>query len=333
MVANTKVVLVQRPDGEPKVEDFKIVEDETAELNDGEVLLDVEHLSIDAFIRTTLDDRDSHHGAMDLNAPVMALGIGRVRESRFEGLNQGDAVFGPMGAQTHVVWPGGMLRKLDESDVPARAYLGVMGMTTGLTAYAGMLARGQVQEGDTVVVSAAAGAVGTVACQLAKIAGGRVIGIAGGEEKCKWLTDVIGCDAAVDYKSGDLNEKLKEACPDGINVFFDNVGGDVLDAALDNIAKGARVVICGAISQYNDMENVTGPRLYLRIPERNASMLGFTVDHFAEQFGEWEANMAGWIKEGKLDLPEHIIEGIDSFPEAIVTLMTGGHKGKLLVAP
>ncbi len=155
----------------------------------------------------------------------------------------------------------------------------------------------------------------------------------GGEEKCKWLTDVIGCDAAVDYKSGDLNEKLKDACPDGINVFFDNVGGDVLDAALDNIAKGARVVICGAISQYNDMENVTGPRLYLRIPERNASMLGFTVDHFAEQFGEWEANMAGWIKEGKLDLPEHIIEGIDSFPEAIVTLMTGGHKGKLLVAP
>jgi NADPH-dependent curcumin reductase CurA len=333
MTTAKQVLLKKRPEGEPVESDFELVEAEMPELNEGEVLLKVEHLSIDAFIRTTLDGPQGLHGTMDVDTPVMALGIGRVLDSRSPDLNQGDAVFGPMGAQTHVIWPANMLRKVDESEVPARTYLGALGMTTGLTAYAGMICCGDVKEGDTVVVSGAAGAVGTVACQLAKIAGARVIGIAGGEEKCKFLTDEIGCDAAADYKAGDLNAKLKELCPDGINVFFDNVGGDVLDAALDNIAKEARVVICGAISQYNDMENVTGPRLYLRIPERNARMIGFTVDHYADQFPKMESDIAGWIKDGKMKLPEHVMDGIESFPGAIIALMTGGHMGKLLVAP
>lgn len=333
MATVQKVVLAKRPSGEPVESDFQMVEAELPELKDGEALLKVEHLSIDAFIRTTLDGPTGLHGTMDLEAPVTALGIGRVVESKSDDLNQGDAVFGPMGAQTHVIWPAAMLRKLDESEVPARTYLGAMGMTTGLTAYAGMICCGKVQPGDTVVVSAAAGAVGSVACQLAKIAGACVIGIAGGAEKCEWLKNEIGCDEAADYKAGDLNEQLKALAPDGINVFFDNVGGDVLDAALDNIAKEARVVICGAISQYNDMEHVTGPRLYLRIPERNASMLGFTVDHFAELFPQMETEIAGWIKEGKMNLPEHVVEGIENFPKALITLMTGGHMGKLLVAP
>ena len=278
MTASRKIVLTQRPDGEPVESDFALVDSELKTLDDGEVLLKVEHLSIDAFIRTMLDDRDGHHGKIDLDAPVMALGIGRVVDSRSAELQQGDAVFGPMGAQTHVVWPAAMLRKLDESSVPARTYLGALGMTTGLTAYAGMMCVGKVQPEETVVVSAAAGAVGSMACQIARIAGARVIGIAGGEEKCDFLRSDIGCHDAVDYKSGNLADKLRESCPDGIDVFFDNVGGEVLDAALDNIAKCARVVICGAISQYNDMTQVTGPSLYLRIPERNASMLGFTVD-------------------------------------------------------
>jgi NADPH-dependent curcumin reductase CurA len=333
MTTTRKAVLTKRPDGEPVESDFKIEEAELPELQEGEVLLKVEHLSIDAFIRTTLDGPDGLHGTMEVGTPVMALGIGRVVDSRSDDMNQGDAVFGPMGAQTHVIWNAAMLRKVEEKDVPARTYLGALGMTTGLTAYAGMLICGKIEEGDTVVVSAAAGAVGSIACQLAKIAGARVIGIAGGPDKCKFLTDVIGCDEAADYKAGDLKERLKELAPDGINVFFDNVGGDVLDAALDNIAKGARVVICGAISQYNDMEHVTGPRLYLRIPERNASMIGFTVDHYADQFPKMEEDISGWIKEGKINLPEHVIEGVDNFPNAIVTLMSGGHMGKLLVAP
>jgi len=331
MTASRKIVLTQRPDGEPVESDFALVDSELKTLDDGEVLLKVEHLSIDAFIRTMLDDRDGHHGKIDLEAPVMALGIGRVVDSRSAELQQGDAVFGPMGAQTHVVWPAAMLRKLDESSVPARTYLGALGMTTGLTAYAGMMCVGKVQPEETVVVSAAAGAVGSMACQIARIAGARVIGIAGGEEKCDFLRSDIGCHDAVDYKSGNLADKLREACPDGIDVFFDNVGGEVLDAALDNIAKCARVVICGAISQYNDMTQVTGPSLYLRIPERNASMLGFTVDHYADQFPDMEADIAKWIQSGELSLPEQVEEGIENFPGALIKLMTGGHKGKLLV--
>jgi len=333
MTTIRKVVLSQRPNGAPEETDFTLVEADLKELEEGEVLLKVEHLSIDAFIRTMLDDRDGHHGKIDLDSPVTALGIGRVVDSRSEDLQQGDAVFGPMGAQTHVIWPAGILRKLDESIVPARTYLGALGMTTGLTAYAGMICVGKVQPAETAVVSAAAGAVGSMACQIAKIAGARVIGIAGGEEKCDYLRSEIGCDAAVDYKSGDLSSKLKETCPDGIDVFFDNVGGDVLDAALDNIAKCARVVICGAISQYNDMTSVAGPSLYLRIPERNASMLGFTVDHYADQFPRMEEHISGWIQSGELSLPEQVEKGIESFPLALVKLMTGGHKGKLLVEP
>jgi len=333
MTTIRKVVLSQRPNGAPEETDFTLVEADLKELEEGEVLLKVEHLSIDAFIRTMLDDRDGHHGKIDLDSPVTALGIGRVVDSRSEDLQQGDAVFGPMGAQTHVIWPAGILRKLDESSVPARTYLGALGMTTGLTAYAGMICVGKVQPAETAVVSAAAGAVGSMACQIAKIAGARVIGIAGGEEKCDYLRSEIGCDAAVDYKSGDLSSKLKETCPDGIDVFFDNVGGDVLDAALDNIAKCARVVICGAISQYNDMTSVAGPSLYLRIPERNASMLGFTVDHYADQFPRMEEHISGWIQSGELSLPEQVEKGIESFPLALVKLMTGGHKGKLLVEP
>ena len=211
MTSAKKVVLVQRPDGAPKESDFEVKAGETPPLEDGQVLLKVEHLSIDAFIRTMLDNRDSFHGTIDIESPVMALGIGRVIDSRSETLNQGDAVFGPMGAQTHVVWPAEMLRKVDESEVPARTYLGALGMTTGLTAYAGMISVGKVQAGETVVVSAAAGAVGMMAAQLAKVKGARVIGIAGGEEKCEFLRDEIGLDDAVDYKSGDLNEKLKAA--------------------------------------------------------------------------------------------------------------------------
>lgn len=334
MTTAKKVVLAQRPDGELKESDFQLVESQLPELEDGQVLLKVEHLSVDAFIRTTLDAReDSLHGAMDLDTPVTALGIGRVVDSRSADLNQGDAVFGPMMAQTHVIWPAAMLKKVDESSVPARTWLGALGMTTGLTAYAGMICCGRVAEGETVVVSAAAGAVGNIACQLAKVKGARVIGIAGGEEKCRFLKEEIGCDDAVDYKSGNLNEKLKAACPDGINVFFDNVGGDVLDAALDNIAKEARVVICGAISQYNHMTQVKGPKLYLRIPERNASMLGFTVDHYAELFPQMEEDIAAWIRDGDIKIHEHIEQGIENFPATLIKLMTGGHSGKLLLEP
>ena len=328
-----KVVLAERPQGESRISDFRVIEAELPSLEDGQVLIEVEHLSIDAFIRTTLDGPKGHHGTMDLGTPVTALGVGRVLDSRFDGLQQGDAAFGPFGAQTRTVVPGRMLRKLDESALPARAYLGALGMTTGLTAYAGMICVGEVKAGDTVAVSAAAGAVGCIACQIAKIKGAHVIGIAGGQDKCDFLVNDIGCDASVDYKKGNVAEALRAAAPDGLDLFFDNVGGEILDAALDNLAREAKVVICGAISQYNDLEHVQGPTLYLRIAERNARMLGFTVDHHAAQFPAMESDLAGWVQDGQLTMPEHVVEGIDRFPEAIVMLMSGGHRGKLLVTP
>jgi NADPH-dependent curcumin reductase CurA len=330
---NRKVVLVSRPDGQPKESDFKIVEEDLPPLGEDQVLLAVEHLSIDAFIRTMLDASEGHHGSIELDTPVVALGVGRVVSSSFDGLNQGDAVFGPLGAQTHAVGPGNAYRKLDESEVPARSYLGALGMTTGLTAYAGMIRVGGVAAGETVVVSAAAGAVGTIACQLAKIAGARVIGIAGGPHKVDYLVDELGCDGAIDYKAGHVAGELQDLAPTGVDLYFDNVGGPLLDTVLEQIATGARIVICGAISQYNDMSEVRGPSRYLRLAERNASMHGFTVDFHAAAFPEMEADISTWLSSGALKMPEHIEEGIEQFPKALTLLFTGGHVGKLLVAP
>lgn len=330
-LANEKVVLKQQPQGIPQPTDFEIVSEMVAQPREGEVVVEVEHLGIDAFIATTLN-HDGHHGRSEVNMPVMALGTGRVVESRDPALTVGDRVFGGMGAQRYAVNPADSYRKLRDSAVPARSYLGLLGMTTGLTAYAGMLLVGKVKRGDVVAVSAAAGAVGTVACQLAKLQGARVIGIAGGPGKCSFLKD-IGCDDSIDYKSGDVASQLKSLAPEGLDLFFDNVGGAILDAALDNLAMGARVVICGAISQYSDMAAVQGPALYLRLAERNASMRGFTVDHYTSQFPEMEAHLARWAREGKLQMPEHIESGLERFPVALTMLYNGGHRGKLLVQP
>ena len=330
---NRKAVLVSRPEGTMSESNFKIVEEELDELPDGHVLLQVEHLSIDAFIRTMLDEREGHHGSMALDSTVIALGTARVMESKFDGLNQGDAVFGPLGAQSYVQLPGEMFRVLDESDQPARVYLGALGMTTGLTAYSGMINVGEASQGDVIVVSAAAGAVGSIACQLGKIKGGTVIGIAGGAHKCDFLLNEIGCDFAIDYKADDIGDKLDEYAPDGVNLFFDSVGGELLDLVLDRLTKAARVVICGAISQYDHLDDVAGPSLYLRLAERNSSMRGFTVDHYMSEFPNMESDISGWLVDGSLKMPEQIEEGIDKFPAALCMLFNGGHTGKLLVAP
>jgi NADPH-dependent curcumin reductase CurA len=243
----------------------------------------------------------------------------------------GDWVFGPTLAQTHALMPAAMFNKIDTSVAPPSTYLGILGLTTGLTAYFGLLDVAGVAAGETVVVSGAAGGVGSVACQLAKIAGARVIGIAGGPEKLRYVTDTIGADAAIDYKAGNVGQRLDELAPRGIDVYFDNVGGDLLDTVLDRLATGARVSICGAISQYENMENVRGPRLYLRLAERNARMAGFTVDHFAARFAEAIPRLVEWMRAGRLVLPEHREHGIDRFPAALVMLFRGGHVGKLLV--
>ena len=328
---NRKVVLRNRPNGTPIDTDFEVVDETVASLNDGEVLVCVDVLSIDAFIRTVLDE-GSYHPTADIGRAVVALGVGRVIESRADGLELGDQVFGPLGAQTIATLPGGALRKLEVTSVSPTIYLGALGLTTGMTAYFGIFEVGAVKAGDTVVVSGAAGAVGSIAGQLARLAGaGRVIGIAGGPDKAAFLVNELGFDAAIDYKNEDVEVRLRELAPDGVHVFFDNVGGDILDAVLMNIVEGSRVVICGAVSQYQQMTDVRGPRNYLKLAERHARMEGFAVTHFHAQFPRAEKELAGWLSRGELVMREHYEHGVENFPATLRLLLNGGHQGKLLL--
>ena len=332
MTINRRVVLNRRPSGMPSAADFSIEDQPIGELGPEQVLIRVEVISIDAFIRTTLDG-GGIHGTAPIGGPIVALGVGEVIASNYAGLAVGDWVTGPTLVQTHAAMPGAMMQKVDVSVAPPSAYVGILGLTTGLTAYVGMIQIGKVRAGDTVVVSGAAGAVGMLAAQIAKAKGARAIGIAGGSQKAAYLVDEIGLDGSIDYKNDNVAARLDALAPNGIDVFFDNVGGELLDTVLDRIAQDARVVICGAISQYHHLDDVRGPKLYLRLAERNATMGGFTVDHYPQLFASASAELALWAKQGKLRLPEHVVSGIDGFPQALITLFNGGHTGKLLVKP
>jgi NADPH-dependent curcumin reductase CurA len=326
-----KIVLARRPDGLPDAACFRLEEETLGELTEGEVLIEAGHLSIDPFIRTSINE-ESYHQAVPIGGTVVALGVGRVLESAYSELEPGDPVFGPLGVQTLVKLPGAFLQKLDDSRVPLTAYLGALGLTAGLTAYFGVRAVGAVKPGETVVVSTAAGAVGSIATQIARIDGARVIGIAGGPQKVRYVVDELGADACIDYKGEDVSVRLRELAPDGVDVYFDNVGGEILDIVLDQIRERARVVICGAISQYQDMQNVKGPSLYLRLAERHARMEGFAVTHFADRFAEAQPELTRWLSKGELRVREHVEHGIENFPKVLLKLFDGSHIGKLPLA-
>lgn len=331
MATNRKIVFRRKPDHLPTLDCFDLHEEHIGEPAAGQVLVQVEHISVDAWISTMLG-AGSLHGALPLGATIPSLGVGRVVASADPSLKVGDAVFGPVGAQSHLLAPAAMLRKLDLGNLPARSYLGVLGLTTGITAWVGLVSVGGLQASDTAVVSAAAGATGSVACEIARNRGAKVIGIAGGPEKVRYLEDELGITAGIDYRNEDVGKRLAELAPDGVNLFFDNVGGNILDAVLENIAPEARVVICGAMSQYPRLDNVTGPKRYLRLAERNASMRGFTVDYWSKAHPQAEAEIGAWLGEGRFKLREEILEGVDRFPEAMLKLYSG-HVGKLMVAP
>lgn len=331
---NRRVFIRQYREGMPLPEDFGIEETAVADLPAEHALVKVDTLSMDAWIRTTLSPGAFHETAA-LGSTIRALGVGQVVESTAAGLAAGDWVYGPLAAQTHAVLPAAALTRLDLSNsIQPRDYVGPLGLTTGLTAWVGLIAVADVQAGETVLVSGAAGAVGSMVVLLAKARGARVIGIAGGPDKCRYLREKLGADVAIDYKNADLAAEVAAAAPGGINVFFDNVGGEILDVALANLAPAdARIAICGAISQYSDLANVRGPKNYLKLAERNATMKGFVVTHHAARFAEAKAEIAALMRDGKLELPEHVVDGIDRFADALLMLFAGGHTGNLLVRP
>lgn len=327
---NRKVVLREYPEALPNEKHFALETEPSRAPGDGEILVAVRYLSMDAWIGTTLSPGWLHE-LIPLGSTVGAFGAGHVVASGDPRFQVGDAVSGLLGAQSHALVDADDCQKIDDQNLPITAWLGLLSVTTGLTAYFGIQDIGNVQPGETVVVSAAAGAVGSVAGQIAKIDGGRVIGIAGGPEKCQFLLDKLGFEAAIDYKAGDLDARLKECAPEGVDVFFDNVGGEILDTVLDQIRERARVVICGAISQYADNSNVYGPKRYLRLAERYARMEGYTVMHFREQFPTALKQLSDWIRQEKIWMPEQVEEGLESFPRALTMLFSGGNLGKLLV--
>lgn len=333
LASNRKVVLAARPQGVPQPSCFRVEEESLASLQPDSVRVDVSHLSIDAFIRTTLQEV-AFHQPVPIGGTLPALGVGRVRESCSAGFEPGDAVMGSLGVQQVATVPGRMLQRVDDKRAPMVAYLGILGVTSGLTAYFGIREVGQVRAGETVVVSAAAGAVGSLAGQIARLDGARVIGIAGGAHKASFLTDELGFDAAIDYKGEDVAARLRALAPEGIDVYFDNVGGELLDVVLDQIRERARVVICGAISQYHgDMsQGVRGPSLYLRLAERHARMEGYAVNHFTDQFEAAQRELAGWLERGALTLPEHVEHGVENFGTTFARLFDGSHIGKLLLS-
>jgi NADPH-dependent curcumin reductase CurA len=323
--------LASRPVGLPTRENWDYVEEDVAEPGDGEVCVRVLYISLDPAMRGWMNEGRSYIAPIGIGEVMRAIGVGRVVASNDPALSIGDHVSGMVGMQEYAVLPGAGLMKVDPSVAPLPRWLGALGMP-GMTAYFGLLDIGKPEPGQTVVVSGAAGAVGHLVGQIARIKGARAVGIAGGPEKCSHLTDERGFDAAIDYKAGDVAAGLRRHCPDGIDVYFDNVGGEILDAALAQLARNARVVICGAISQYNASEAIIGPANYLSLLINHASMTGFVVSDYFARWPEGGAQMGEWLARGELKTHEHVVEGLETFPDTFLMLFKGENSGKLVLA-
>jgi NADPH-dependent curcumin reductase CurA len=327
-LVNHRFTLATRPVGLPEPSDFQYGEEPVRQPGDGEVLVKNRYISLDPAMRGWMNDTRSYVPPIKLGEVFRALALGDVVASSDPKLAPGDHVIGLFGVQEYATVAAKDATKILPI-APLPVFLSTLGMP-GLTAYFGLLDLGRPQPGETVVVSAAAGAVGAVVGQIAKIKGCRAVGIAGGAEKCAYLR-TLGYDAAIDYKSTDVLAALREHCPKGIDVYFDNVGGDILDAALARLAMRARVIICGAISQYNATDRVAGPANYLSLLVHRASMTGMVVFDYAARFPDAIAEMAGWMAAGKLTSKEHIVHGLARFPSTLNKLFTGENQGKLIL--
>jgi NADPH-dependent curcumin reductase CurA len=327
---NRQVRLAARPVGEPRPTDWEHVEEPAGQPGDGEFLVQVLCLSIDPAMRGWMNAGRSYIRPVEIGEVMRAGAVGRVIDSRHSGFAVGDHVSGSFGVQEYCVSDGRGVTKVDPAAAPLPTYLGVLGMS-GLTAYFGLIDIGRPEPGQTVVVSGAAGSVGSVVGQIAKILGCRVVGIAGGEAKCRLVVDEFGFDAAIDYQNEDVRKALRKHAPDGVDVYFDNVGGDVLDAVLLRLAHGARVVVCGAVSQYNSTRP-QGPANYMSLLVNRASMTGMVVFDYAERYSEGIAQLATWRAEGRLKSLEDVVSGeVAAFPETLMRLFRGDNHGKLVL--
>jgi len=329
-VTARQVRLASYPEGVVGADTWRFTNDLPAAPAAGQLLVRMRCISVDPGMRGWITPKRSYIPPVQPGEVMRAFGVGEVVASQSEKFEPGDIVTGFTGVQTLGLLDARSVRKIDLRFASARDYLSGLGMT-GYTAYFGLLDVGKPQPGQTVVVSAAAGAVGSVACQIARITGCRVIGIAGGAEKTAWLGDALGVDAAIDYKAGDVAAALDAACPDGIDLYFDNVGGEILDAVLMRINRHARIVVCGGISQYADVAQAKGPANYLQLVTQSATMQGFTMRDYMHRVPEALTALATWRAEGKLQFREHVLQGIDAFPRAFDMLFSGANHGKLLI--
>jgi NADPH-dependent curcumin reductase len=327
---NHKFLLAARPIGLPRNNTWTFTKGPVVEPSDGEFLVQLMYISLDPAMRMWMNESRSYMPPIGIGEVMRAIGVGIVTASRNPRFAVGDHVSGLFGVQEYALSDGRAVTKVDPRLAPLPKYLSALGMP-GMTAYFGMLDTGQPKAGETVVVSAAAGAVGSLAGQIAKIKDCRVVGIAGGSEKCRYILQELGFDAAIDYKSEDVKQSLRRHCPEGIDVYFDNVGGPILDTVLAQIRLRARIVVCGGISQYNNTGPVTGPSNYLALISNRASMKGMLVSDYVDRFSQAGAEMASWLAAGKLKSREDIVEGLAAFPEAFQKLFNGGNSGKLML--
>ena len=328
--SNKQFRLAARPVGTPKRSDWNVVTEPAKEPGEGEVVVKVLFLSLDPAMRGWMNEGKSYIRPVEIGEVMRAGGVGVVTASKSARFKPGDHVVGTLGVQQVAVVHEKTLTRVDPRMAPLPVFLSTLGMP-GMTAYFGLLDVGQAKTGETVVVSGAAGAVGQVVGQIAKIKGCTVIGIAGGADKCKYVKDELRFDACIDYKAEDVKKALREHCPKGIDVYFDNVGGDILEAALANLARHARIVVCGAISQYNATGPMKGPSNYLSLLVNRARMEGMVVFDYADRYAEAAKEMAGWMMQGKLKSREDVVSGLDDFPERLLMLFRGENFGKLVL--
>jgi len=328
---NKVISLKNRPSGTPTLADFEFNEEVKPKPEEGEILLETKYISVDPYLRGRMRSGESYIEPFKVHEPIESGIIAKVITSHNSNFKEGDFVNGMLKWKQYQVSNGTGLNKVDPNSAPLTAYLGVLGLT-GITAFLGLDKIGNLKEGETLLVSGAAGAVGSIVGQIGKIKGCKVVGIAGTDEKLERIKNDFGFDDAINYKTtSNISDAIKKACPNGVDVYFDNVGGEILDAALENINKFGRVINCGAISLYNETETPKGPRHEGVLIKKSVLMQGFTVRDFIKEFGPAMQQLATWLKQDKIKYNETIVEGFENTPQAFLDLFKGKNKGKMIV--